>query len=345
MSTYSRSALGADFFVFSNSLKRSLTTFTTQASARLDALNANICLNTIEDAPRPEVGYMASKLRHIGSASKIADFQALDVNGKEGSWTQGFTCDGTWVLFRCTYEDGAVDLIALHQDGGAHDAHCKDVLAAIWQNLREDCINELQNGEGEAVSSALLWTISNKTDSAVMVLDANGTILEANAAGREVLDQGDVVVDVGGQLKLANASESKSLSVAMRECLAVPDGNNDEFILFLEGSCAGGRLPLSLSQYRCAAHDTPLIIAILPCQPDIKRIEMLAQKMGLSPAESRVAALMQLGLPNRKAASIAGVKEQTYNTYAKRVLSKLDMGNRAEMAHVLTWQSSVGRAS
>jgi len=345
MSTLPRSAVGTEHFVFSNSLKRSLTTLTKKAFVRFDALNANVCLTTIEDTATQGAGTMTGKLRHVGQPEAIADFRAIDVDGKDGSWTHGFTTDGTWVLFRCTYADGAVDLIALQQDGGVHDAHCKDVLAAIWRNLREDCISELQSGEGEAVSSALLWTISNKTDSAVMVLDANGTILEANAAGREVLDQGDVVVDAAGQLKLANTADSKALNVAMRECLAVPEGNNDEFILFLEGNCAGGRLPLSLSQYRCAAHDTPLIIAILPCQPDIKRIEMLAQKMGLSPAESRVAALMQLGLPNRKAASIAGVKEQTYNTYAKRVLSKLDMGNRAEMAHVLTWQSSVGRAS
>jgi DNA-binding CsgD family transcriptional regulator len=339
------SAPGADTFIFSTTLKRSLSSLTNTAFVRFDALKANVCLATTEDLPTSDRGNLTAKLRHVDVPGEIADFRAVDPEDTDGAWARGFTGEGAWVLFRCEYDDGGVDMIALELNGGAHDAHCKDVLAAIWRNLREDCLKELEGGAGEAVSSALLWTISHKTDSAVLVLDGNGIILEANAAGREVLEQGDVVCDVAGQFKLANPNENKSLSVAMRECLAVPEGKNEEFILFLEGKCAGGRLPLSLSQYRCAAYDTPLIIAILPCQPDIKRIEMLAQKMGLSPAESRVAALMQLGLPNRKAAAIAGVKEQTFNTYAKRVLSKLDMGNRAEMAHVLTWQSSVGRAS
>lgn len=86
-----------------------------------------------------------------------------------------------------------------------------------------------------------------------------------------------------------------------------------------------------------------MVVVILPRQPHRSRIELVAQKMGLSPTEARVAALLQMGLTNREAAMIAGVKEQTFNTYAKRVLSKMNVGSRSQVAQRLTWQAAWGR--
>lgn len=89
---------------------------------------------------------------------------------------------------------------------------------------------------------------------------------------------------------------------------------------------------------------TDLIVAMLPMPPNPERIELLGIKLGLTPAEARVAVLMQSGLTNREAAFRAGLKEQTFNTYAKRVLSKLHVTGRTQMAQLLTWQS-VGKRS
>lgn len=345
MSSFQCSVFDTDQYVYSSSLNRALKTLTSNAFVRFDAQYANVCLHIQPSASASLHKGPAGTVRATLKPGKIAAFEEVDLRGPDGDWTREFARGPGWTQFRCTYDDGTKDLIALRLEGGAHDAHCSNVLAAIWEMLREDSLRELTEGAGDAVTSALLWTISNKSGSAVLVLDASGHILQANAAGRDVLDAGHVVRDTGGVLRCAVDGQDKSLYHALRECAGETVDANEEFILFLESQNSTGRLPLSLSQHRCATHSEPLIVAILPCQPDIKRIEMLAQKMGLSPAESRVAALMQLGLPNRKAASIAGVKEQTFNTYAKRVLSKLDMGCRAEMAHNLTWQASVGRAS
>jgi len=339
------SVFDTDQYIYSRSLSRALKTLTNNAFVRFDAHHTNVCVQVQPSASATPHASPLGKVRSTSKLGKMTSFVEVDLQSVEGDWTRGFATGPGWKMFCTLYEDGTKDLIALRLEGGAHDAHCRNVLAAIWDMLREDCLRELTEGAGEAVTSALLWAISNKTGSAVLVLDANGRILQANAAGRDVLESANVVRDTGGVLRCAVDGQNKSLYHALRECASETVDTNEEFILFLESVNSTGRLPLSLSQHRCATHSAPLIVAILPCQPDIKRIEMLAQMMGLSPAESRVAALMQLGLPNRKAASIAGVKEQTFNTYAKRVLSKLDMGCRAEMAHNLTWQASVGRAS
>ncbi|MBY6069043.1 helix-turn-helix transcriptional regulator [Leisingera aquaemixtae] len=253
-----------------------------------------------------------------------------------------------WALFSCGFEDGSEDLIALKLDGGPHDAHCRDILQAIWPVLREDSLRELAGETQAAVTSALLWTISEKTDSAVLVLDAEGTLLHCNESGRDMLDGGDLLSGRGGRLSCARPGDTAGFYAAVAECARSRRGSSRgprELILFLEDRKSGMRLPVSLTRYRCAGAGQPLVVAILPRQPGRRRIEMLAQKMGLSPAEARVAALIQLGLTNREAAHIAGLKEQTFNTYAKRVLAKLQAGGRAEMAQRLTWQASLGRAS
>ncbi|OED45846.1 hypothetical protein AB838_22245 [Rhodobacteraceae bacterium (ex Bugula neritina AB1)] len=253
-----------------------------------------------------------------------------------------------WALFSCSFEDGSEDLIALKLEDGPHDAHCGDILQAIWPVLREDSLRELTGETQAAVTSALLWTISKKSDSAVLVLDAAGTLLHCNESGRDMLDGGGLLSDSSGRLRCARPGETAGFYAAVAECARSRRGSQQhprELILFLEDSHSSMRLPISLTRYRCAGAETPLVVAILPRQPDRTRIEMLAQKMGLSPCEARVAALIQLGLSNREAAHIAGLKVQTFNTYAKRVLAKTQAAGRAEMAQRLTWQASVGRAS
>lgn len=282
-----------------------------------------------------------------GSAARmLAARLPADLGGQllagPGAQAQG------WALFSHSFEDGSEDLIALRLDGGPHDGHCGDILQAIWPVLREDALRELAGETQAAVTSALLWTISKKTDAAVLVLDRAGQLLHCNESARDMLDVGDLLSDGTGRLRCASPGETAGFYAAVAECARSrrgPAAGTRELILFLEDRRSGMRLPVSLTRYRCGGADQPLVVAILPRQPDRGRIEMLAQKMGLSPAEARVAALIQLGLTNREAAHIAGLKEQTFNTYAKRVLAKMQAGGRAEMAQRLTWQASLGRAS
>ncbi|MFV1528180.1 LuxR C-terminal-related transcriptional regulator [Phaeobacter sp. JH20_36] len=271
---------------------------------------------------------------------------------------------GRWVVFACRFADGSEDRVALHLEGSQHDSHCADILPAIWPLTREDALREMLAGtpapelalEASETSEAMLWTISTKSDSAVLVLDSSGRLLDCNGAGCDMLAAGNLLCNSDGVLRCANSRETRAFYAAVQECARTPTqaaagshvpggGASQELILFLQDASSGMRLPVSLTCYLCADTRRALVVAILPRQPDQQRIEMLAQKMGLSPCEARVAALIQLGLSNREAAHIAGIKEQTFNTYAKRVMSKLEVAGRTEMAQRLTWQASLGRAS
>lgn len=346
MSDLPCSAQAADRFIFSKSLQRTTANISKTIYVRLDATCADIALTTTDKNLRPSFDPRRLKLRRLTESGEIVSFEADTASDEDLAWIDCRRPEDNWAAFTCIFADGSVDKIYVRLEGSRHDAHCGDVMAAIWPVLREDCLRDLAGNAEEAVTGALLWTISKKSDSAVLVLDGNGRLMRCNESGREMLSKGGLLRESNGFLRCPTDAATRAFYGALRTCAEMENGKKKDMILFIERrGGTGGRLPISLTKYDCPEAQGPLIVAILPRQPDSKRIEMLAQKMGLSPAEARVAALMQLGLPNREAAQIAGVKEQTFNTYAKRVLSKLDVGCRAEMAQMLTWQASLGRAS
>ena len=359
MGMVNESAVQAEKMVFSRSFQRQISSITTTGFAQLGHNRAGVPVISTSTAQTAACEADKINLRRLFKPGAIRSFSTLERSQAPPQWLPASlpTCGpdtgqhgdsrsgAAWVQFACCFEDGSQDRITLHLHGGQHDGHCGHILAAIWPVLREDILREIADQGESAITSALLWTILKKTDSAVLVFNAAGRLLHSNDSGRDLLSAGTLLRKDSGGLRCANDSETKGFYAALRSCALSPPAQNREKILFLEDSEQGIRLPISLTCYRCASTTAPLVVAILPCQPKRSRVEMLAQKMGLSPAEARVAALMQLGLLNREAAHIAGLKEQTFKTYAKRVLSKLDVGCRAEMAQRLTWQASLGRAS
>lgn len=255
---------------------------------------------------------------------------------------------GEMAFVECQFAGGVRDQIGLGPPfEGAAGASSSgfQILRTIWPVLRGDCLEEALSPKASAAAEALLWTVATKSDAAILVLDSAGQVLKVNASGREVLDSKTVLIEAPDGLICANPAETKAFRQALKACVleGAERSRTTELIVFLEGRDANYRRPISLSRFDDPAHGVPLIVAILPRQPQHERIEMLAQKLGLSPVEARVAALIRLGLSNRDAAHIAGLKEQTFNTYAKRALAKLNVTCRAEMAQLLTWQASLGR--
>lgn len=338
-----RSDSGPDCYYYSNTLQKKLSPFTDDAVALIDNGNANLCLRTTKSRFVNTTPLNISK-RHAQNLlkhNKVVNFSLANPS----ELPVGFIAGPAYSLvFRSEFEDGSVDFVAINLKGGHHDKVCVDVLSAMWPVIREDCVQDAVKVASDAVTSALLWTISKKSDSAVLVLNASGRILHANESGTELLQQQTVLKDAGGILCCSDGNESKAFLNTLKECARDMTAGR-EYIIFLGVLENAGRLPVSLTRFSCAMYNEPLIVAIMPKRPEPKRVEMLAREMGLTPAEARVAALMQLGLSNREAAPIAGLKEQTFSTYSKRVLSKLNAGCRAEVANMLTWQASLGRAS
>lgn len=348
----------------SNIFQRQLSQITWEAAVQLDGEKGPVflCTETIFDALNgvEEIGAlggevsrlskdlreMASTLRELKPAPSLAD-RLISIDAIE-PFPAGRDENG-WLGFDLCFEGGARDRLVLRPKKHVPQEMLPVLLQAIWPVLREDLVAEEASRDRPPTEQALLWTIATRTDSAVMVLDGSGQLLDCNDAGREYLDSGKLFqVNSNGRICCVQALETRSVSEAIRRCVAAecdgqPGRDADECLLFLREQDAEQALPVSFTRFQSADGGEPMVVVILPRQPHRSRIELVAQKMGLSPTEARVAALLQLGLTNREAAMIAGVKEQTFNTYAKRVLSKMNVGSRSQVAQRLTWQAAWGR--
>lgn len=190
----------------------------------------------------------------------------------------------------------------------------------------------------------MLWMINQKVNAAILVLDESCHVLRSNAAADDILSDGRILRISSKGLVCATHKETLALKAAVEESYAAADESAVEYILVLRGASGTAHFPLSLSTYIQAGSGDRLILAMLPRPPVHERIEELARSIGLTPSEARVAALIREGHSNREAAEIAGLKVETFNTYAKRALSKMNVKCRAEMAQMLTWQAALERS-
>lgn len=246
-----------------------------------------------------------------------------------------------WRGFRCRFSDGQVDLLVLRNVDNPREAEI--YLTSVWPALRRAILNAQYSSGPDLSDDALLWVIDQKVNAAILVIDAHCRVLKTNAAADEFLEGGRLL-QLGPQgLVCASRKETEALRAAVRESYQSDSDTKREFVLLLRGKSGTAHMPMSLSTYVQAETGARLILLMLPRPPDHERIEGLARQMGLTPSEARVAALIREGHSNKKAAEIAGLKVETFNTYAKRALSKMNVKCRAEMAQMLTWQAALER--
>lgn len=311
---------------------------------------------------RPEAS--ASQVVELLDLRQIPDndIQAGQLDGPTDTGTGGAHAPGDgWVGFELLLQTSEghqeTDRVFLRLGAAREQTHCGEILRAIWPVLRDDCLMEQADKGLQQVEQALLWTISTRTNSAVLILDRNCQLLDCNEAGREYLSTKKLLrLSDAGFVRCNSDLETSAFAKSLRLCaqggtqapptdgsLEISRIDEGELTVFMYEQGSDQALPVNISRYQPEGAGDPLVVVILPRQPEQTRIEHMAQQMGLSPTEARVAALIQLGLSNREAAHIAGVKEQTFKTYAKRVLSKMNVTCRAEVAQKLTWQSAWGR--
>ncbi len=249
---------------------------------------------------------------------------------------------GDWHIFKCSFSFGTTDYIALFLRNTTDADAATVMLSKTWPILREDCLRDLEQSGTDACDKAMLWMVASKIDVAILVMNARGLMLRANAAAKALLDSEQVLRRTQGGIQCLNGSQTKGFVDAIAAC-ATADPCRSETVIFLDTATPSLRIPVTLSRFRHDGVATDLVAVMMPTPPDSRRVEMLARAVGLTPAEARVASLLQMGLSNKDAARVAGLKEQSVSTYAKRVLNKLNVTSRAEMAQMLTWQAAGGR--
>jgi len=336
-------------FVFSARLRRSFSGIADTVFVRLggmvpeNALStrmedlANLLPASLSQRPTQSLGIVEScvevredipvLLRRMGAIESQNDSSATE--------------NRNWRVFSCRFEFGIIDMIAvlLRKPGDA--AATLGFLSTIWPVLREDCLRDLADTNSDVCDKAMLWMVASKIDVAILVMNAQGVMLRANAAAKHLLERETVLRRSPKGIRCINDQQTQHFRIALAEC-AASDPDGPETVVFLDTVSPAVRIPATMSRFWYEGAATELVTVAMPSPPSSQRVEMLARAVGLTPAEARVASLLQMGLSNKDAARAAGLKEQSVSTYAKRVLSKLNVTSRAEMAQMLTWQAGGG---
>lgn len=263
---------------------------------------------------------------------------------REGSmlavWRASDDRSRRWYVADCRYGCGTRDRLGLllpETDPGT----LRFALRSIWPVLRQDCLDELAGREIDEARRALSWFAEQQADTATMVLDARARLLHRNAAARRLIDARSVLtVDRVGRLCPLH-HDAADLARAARG-LVEPEAPGrpgaQETVMLLSMGASGDKLPLTLSACTDDGLGRGYVVASAPVPPSAGQVEAMARRKGLTRSEARVAALLQQGMSNKGAADAAGVSQQTIETYAKRILSKLGV-SRSQLIASLTWQA------
>lgn len=251
--------------------------------------------------------------------------------------------DQDWRFFSCKFMNGTEDRLAIRLLQATDAEEVVGFVKAAWPMLREECLRDACEAsmEMEVCDKAMHWMVASRMNVAILVMNGRGAVLRANDAAQQLLQAGTVLRRSPVGICCNKQRQTAEFHALLAKC-ATSDPCGPEQVMFIEAEAPAVRVPATMTRFWYDNMATDLVTVMVPMPPDSNRVEMLARAVGLTPAEARIASLMQMGLSNKDAAKVSGLKEQSVSTYAKRVLSKLDVNSRAEMAQMLTWQSAGG---
>ena len=175
----------------------------------------------------------------------------------------------------------------------------------------------------------------------VVHLDRRGRIIEANDRARGILGRRDGLFDQGGFLHARVAADDATLQQLLGRALPT-----------LGSAVAGGSmrvqrlvdwLPLTLHVGPVSSGELdfggwPVFALVLIEEPDSRaRIssQLVALRLGLSPAESRVAAALAEGLSVREIAAVTGRKEGSVRWQVSRIYQKLGISRQVDLVRLV----------
>jgi len=178
---------------------------------------------------------------------------------------------------------------------------------------------------------------------AMFLLDADGSIVHTNAAGHDLLEDGNVARRVGARLAPVDSTADKALHeiVASAEAGDVAVGTND---LAMPLSARDGArwiahvLPLTSGTRRQAGQDYSAVAAVFVCKAtfDLPHpMDVISNTYKLTPAEMRILMMVVQvgGVP--EIARVLGISETTVKTHLQHVFEKTGTQRQADLVKLV----------
>lgn len=186
-------------------------------------------------------------------------------------------------------------------------------------------------------TSATLVNLFDNRQLGLIQLDRAGRILEANDRARDVLLKGDGLCDRGGELAARQKEEDRELRRLLAG--AVPpfgdQGAGDFLKITRRKAAAPLILELHPARHMAAVTDSrqlgALVLIIDPANRPRIDPGLVADLLGLTPTESRVAVAIAAGQTVAGTAHELGCAEGTARTHLKRIYRKLGIRKQTEL--------------
>ncbi len=185
-----------------------------------------------------------------------------------------------------------------------------------------------------------LTHLLDTTPFGLLCLDRRGRIVEANARAQDLLQHGDGVRDLGGYLHAARPDDNHRLQRLLARALPrygrVATGGS----LTLRRPAA--QLPLTVHitpvDHRADFGATRVAVLVLLLAPDQRpQIDpaTVAQSLGLTPAESRIAAAIAQGYMVKDIANRTYRSQATVRGHLKQIHAKLGLSRQADLVRLV----------
>jgi DNA-binding CsgD family transcriptional regulator len=236
----------------------------------------------------------------------------------------------------------AMFYVARHEHAGRVDETARRRLALLFPHLRRAVlIGKLV--DLHKVELAGLADTLDGIAAGMFLVDANGSIVRANASGQAMLADGDAVRAVGNRLTINQTGREQALAeiVATAEAGDIGVGNRGIAVPFV--SPQGKRymaniLPLTSGARRAAGTRYSAVAAVFVDEAGREGVlpyEAIATHYQLTPAELRVLfGIVEIGGVPEVALSL-GISETTVKTHLQHVFEKTDTNRQADLVKLV----------
>ena len=198
----------------------------------------------------------------------------------------------------------------------------------------------------KAREAATLADVLDSLSAGVFLIDANGRIVRANAAGRGILGADDFLRSIGGRLVARDTKINRTLQdiFADRGDLEIGSKGIALPLTAREGECHVAHvLPLAAGARRRAGAPSTVAAAVFVCRATLatpSSPDVIRWAYQLTPTELRVLlAIVNIGgIP--EVATALGVADTTIKTHVGRLFDKTGAGRQADLVKLVAGYST-----
>ena len=214
------------------------------------------------------------------------------------------------------------------------------VIERLLPHLRQFVLVRHALADALALGTSLTGLLDN-THAGVIQLDRRGGIVAANDRAMNVLLRREGLVDQGGFLRATSPADDPGLQRLLARALPRFWSQGESGSMTVGHACKRPRLVLHVSPVEDRGMEfRPRRVAALVFIVDPRRRRridrgLLTATLGLTPAESEVAALLAEGRALRDIAVATGRTENTVRWHKKRIFKKLGISRQLEVAQLV----------